>query len=155
MSISANFTGKTAIMYEFKKAEDRYFLSIDNHCEIVAALSAFCRKEHILAGEVYGIGAVSEAVLRFLNPATKKYVDMRFKEQMEMSNLTGNISEKDGEVYPHLHATFCKSDCSAIGGHLFSAQISGACELVVIPSAIKLERKFSEETGLNMYDFRG
>ncbi len=140
-------------MYEFKKAGDRYFLSIDNHCEIVAALSAFCREERIFAGEVYGIGAVGETVLRFLNPATKKYVDMRFEEQMEMSNLTGNISEKDGEVYLHLHATFCKSDCSAIGGHLFSARISGACELVVIPSSAKIGRRFSEETGLNIYDF--
>ncbi len=140
-------------MYTFKKAEDRYFLSIDNHCEIVEALTAFCREENILAGEVYGIGAVGEAVLRFLNPATKKYVDMRWTEQMEMANLTGNISQKDGEVYLHLHATFCKSDCSAIGGHLFSARISGACELVVIPSSARLNRKFSEETGLNMYDF--
>ncbi len=140
-------------MYKFKKAADRYFLSIDNHCEISAALSEFCKDENIHAGEIYGLGAVNDVVLRFLNPATKKYVDMEFKEQMEMANLTGNISEKDGYCYLHLHATFCKSDCSAIGGHLFSAVVSGACELVVIPSDIHLGRKFSEETGLNMYDF--
>lgn len=140
-------------MYKYTKAEDRYFLSIDNHCEVAAALTEFCRKENILAGEIYGLGAVNDVVLRFLNPATKKYVDMEFKEQMEMANLTGNISEKDGNVYLHLHATFGRSDGSAICGHLFSAVISGACELVVIPSKAHLGRKFSEETGLNMYEF--
>lgn len=140
-------------MYKYKEAKDRYFLSIDNHCEISAALAAFCKEKGILAGEIYGLGAVNDVVLRFLNPATKKYVDMKFKEQMEMANLTGNISEKDGEPYLHLHATFGKSDCSAICGHLFTAVISGACELVVIPSDAKLGRAFSEETGLNIYDF--
>lgn len=140
-------------MYKYKKAADRYFLSIDNHCEIIEALTAFCEAEKIHAGEIYGLGAVNSAVLRFLNPATKRYADVEFREQMEMSNLTGNISEKDGKVYLHVHATFCKSDCSAIGGHLFSADISGACELVVVPSEVHLGRKFSEETGLNMYDF--
>lgn len=140
-------------MYTYKKAADRYFISTDNHCEVSEALVNFCEAEKIHAGEIYGLGAVNDVVLRFLNPATKKYVDMEFKEQMEMANLTGNISEKDGKVYLHLHATFCKSDCSAIGGHLFSAVISGACELVVIPSEVHLVRKFSEDTGLNMYDF--
>ena len=140
-------------MYTFRKTEGKYFLSIGNRCEIAESLAEFCRAEDIRAGEIYGLGAVDDVVLRFFNPATKKYVDMEFKEQMEMANLTGNISEKDGEPYLHLHATFCKSDCTAIGGHLFSAVISGACELVVIPADVKLERKFSVDTGLNMYDF--
>lgn len=141
-------------MFEYEKAEGKYFVSIANHCEITAALAEFCRKENILAGEVYGIGAVSDAVLRFLNPATKKYEDLEFREQMEMANLTGNISDKDGNVYLHLHATFGRSDCSAIAGHLFSAVISGACELVVIPSQAHLGRRPDEETGLNLYRFQ-
>ena len=106
-----------------------------------------------MAGEIYGLGAVDDAVIRFFSPVTKNYSDLEFKEQLEMTNLTGNISEKDGNAYLHLHATFGRSDCSAIGGHLLSAVISGACELVVIPSTAHLGRKLSEETGLNMYDF--
>jgi len=140
-------------MYKFRKDAEKYFVSIDNHCEVAEALTEFCKAEGLLAGEVYGIGAVNDVVLRFLNPATKKYVDMAFREQMEMTNMTGNISEKDGGVYLHLHATFGRSDCSAIGGHLLTAVVNGACELVVIPSPARLGRKFSEETGLNMYDF--
>lgn len=140
-------------MYEYKKAEGKYFLSIANHSEISEALAAFCKEMNIMSGEIYGLGAVNKVVLRFLNPATKKYEDLVFNEQMEMSNLTGNISRKDGEVYLHLHATFGRSDCSAIAGHLFTAVISGACELVLIPSEAEIGRKFDEETGLNLYSF--
>ena len=85
-------------MYKYRKFGDRYVLSIDNHEEIVSAIKAFCEEKHITIGTVSGIGAVSEATLRFLDPAIKNYVDGVFTEQMEISNLIGNISTKDGEL---------------------------------------------------------
>ena len=93
-------------MYKYKRVKvsaplmewnERYVLSIDNHQEIMEALAHFCKKQKIKAGEITGIGAISEATFRFLDPATKKYVDKTFAEQMEITNLTGNISAKDGE----------------------------------------------------------
>ena len=84
-------------MYSFVQDGDKYVVSIDNHQEVVGALAAFCKEQGILCGEISGIGAVNHAVLRFLDPATKKYVDKTFEEQMEISSLVGNISEKDGE----------------------------------------------------------
>ena len=88
-------------MYKYKQVKDNAFvLSIDNHEGVAAALMAFCKEKNILAGNITGLGAISEATFRFLNPATKKYVDKTFKEQMEITNLTGNISQKDGKPYP-------------------------------------------------------
>lgn len=142
-------------MYKFAKSGDRFILSIDNHCEIVSAIKEFCKDENILAGSVSGIGAVSEATLRFLNPETKKYVDKTFKEQMEIANIIGNISEKDGEVYLHLHTTLGRSDYTTVGGHLLSAVLNGACELVIEKFDCGLGRKFDEETRLNLYSFHG
>lgn len=138
-------------MYSFKKTGDKYVVSIDNHQEISAAIAKFCEDQNIKAGEVYGIGAVSEATLRFLDPATKKYVDKTFSEQMEISSLVGNISEKDGKVYLHLHANFGRSDYSVIGGHLLSATLNGACEIVVTRLDCEIGRHFDEETGLFMF----
>ena len=146
-----------------------YVLSLDNHVEIAEALGAFCRGKGILAGEVRGLGAISEATFRFLDPATKKYVDKCFSEQMEITNLTGNISSKDGEVYLHLHITASRRDYTCVGGHLLSARINGACELFVedyVAEAASadgsgaalnsrhatLTRRFDPETGLNLYD---
>ncbi len=141
-------------MYEYRQFGDKFILSIDNHQEIVAALKAFCDEKGIRAGIVSGIGAVNEATLRFLNPATKSYVDHTFAEQMEIANLIGNISEKDGEVYLHIHVTLGREDYTCVGGHLLTAKLNGACELVVE----KLEggylgRRFAPEIGLNVYQF--
>ena len=140
-------------MYKFIQDGDKFIISIDNHQEILSALAAFCQEQGILAGEVHGIGAVNKATLRFLNPVTKKYVDKTFEEQMEASSLVGNISEKDGKVYLHVHANFGRADYTVVGGHLLSATLNGACELVVTRFHCKIDRQFDDETGLNLYKF--
>lgn len=142
-------------MYKYKEVKDGvYVLSLDNHIEISEALAAFCEEKSILAGNIIGLGAISEATFRFLNPATKAYVDKTFKEQMEITNLTGNISGKDGKPYLHLHITASRSDYSCIGGHLLTARINGACELMVEAfPGIEIGRYKDEETGLNLYKF--
>ena len=138
-------------MYSFTRDGDKFVVSIDNHQELVSALAAFCEEQGIHAGEISGLGAVSSATLRFLNPLTKHYVDKTFDEQMEISSLVGNISEKDGKAYLHLHANFGRSDYTVIGGHLLCTTINGACEVVVTRFGCKMGRHFDEETGLNLY----
>ena len=139
-------------MYSYRQYGDKFVLSIRNHEEIVSSLLAFCKEKNIHVGTISGIGAVNEATLRFLDPATKKYVDGVFNEQMEISCLIGNISEKDGEIYLHVHATFGRRDYTCIGGHLLSARINGACELVVEKYEGEAPgRVFDPETGLNIY----
>ena len=141
-------------MYTYQKVKDRYILSIDNHQEIMEALAAFCREKGISAGEITGIGAICEATFRFLDPATKQYVDKTFEEQMEITNLTGNISVKDDAPYLHVHLTCSRRDYSCVGGHLLSARINGACELLVEDySLTTVNRRTDPETGLNLYDF--
>ncbi len=130
-----------------------YVLSVDNHQDIVPAITAFCKRTGIISGEIRGLGAVSKAVIRYYSPVTKKYEDHVFAEQMEIASLTGNVSMKDGEVYLHIHAVFGRNDCSCIGGHLLDATISGACELFIEDLEVKAGRKYDEETGLNLYEF--
>lgn len=142
-------------MYSYTTDGDTFVINIDNHCEIVAALESFCNEHDIRSGLIEGIGAVNTATLRFLNPLTKHYVDKTFDEQMECASLLGNISEKDGKVYLHLHACFGREDYSMIGGHLLCATVNGACEIAIrqLPNA-KVGRRFDPETGLNLYDFK-
>ena len=140
-------------MYKYRTSGDKFVLSLDNHVEISEALAAFCKDLDIRCGAVYGLGAICEATFRFLDPATKKYVDKTFSEQMEITNLTGNIYRKGGEVYLHLHITASRRDYTCIGGHLLTARVNGACELVVKRFACEAGRRFDEETGLNLYDF--
>ena len=136
----------------FEDGNPRFIVSLDNHVEIMEGLAAFCRDIRIFCGQVRGIGAVCEATFRMYDPATKEYVDKTFSEQMEITNLTGNISEKDGKPYLHVHATCSRADYSCIGGHLLSARINGACELLVDKFGdTSVGRYLDSETGLNLY----
>jgi predicted DNA-binding protein with PD1-like motif len=143
-------------MYNYKETSDkRFILSVNNHEEISEALAAFCRQMDIRSGIVGGIAAISQATFRFLDPATKQYVDKTFDEQMEITCLTGNISRKDDEPYLHLHVTASRRDYTCIGGHLLTARVNGACELFIEDYGLEgIGRKFDPETGLNLYDFK-
>ncbi|WP_185147140.1 PPC domain-containing DNA-binding protein [Chryseobacterium sp. KBW03] len=136
-----------------RKAGQIYVVSLDNHSNIVETLTDFIQNQNILAGEVTGIGAVSEATLRFFNPATKKYVDKTFKEQMEVTNISGNISEIEGKLMPHLHITLGREDYTALAGHLLEAKIQGAAEFIFYPLDTRIVKIKKEEIGINLYDF--
>ena len=150
-------------MYKYVKIEEngflfkgwtRYILSIDNHQNILEALSDFCKAKRIYCGKVSGIGAIDQATFRFLDPETKQYVDKTFEEQMEIPCLEGNISEKDHKPYLHVHLTCSRRDYSCVGGHLLEAHVRGACELFVESYYFtQAGRRPDEETGLNLYEF--
>ncbi len=140
-------------MYSYKKIGNKYIVSINNHTEIVKALNAFCKEKGILSGSINGIGAIGELTLRFFNPKTKAYDDKTFREQMEISNLTGNISSMNEQVYLHLHITVGRSDYSALAGHLLSAIQNGAGEFVVEDYSERISRTYNPDLGLNIYDF--
>lgn len=139
-------------MYSYKKI-GRYIVSIDNHAEIVNALNAFCKEKKIRSGSISGIGAIGELTLRFFNPQTKAYEDKTFREQMEISNLTGNISTMDEKTYLHLHITVGRNDYSALAGHLLAATLNGAGEFVVENYGEQVKRVYNPDLGLNIYDF--
>ena len=140
--------------WQAKQYGNKYIISLYNQSEVVSTLTDFVKTQNIKVGSIFGLGAVNSATLRFFNPETKQYVDKTFNEQMEISNLIGNISAKDGDEYLHIHATFGNSEYKAIAGHLMSAVINGAAEFEVesYPNA-KMGRKFDSKIGLNVYDF--
>lgn len=144
-------TGKN---WESKRFGNTYIVSIKNRSELVEALTDFVKAQKITTGYISGLGAVNSATLRFFDPQTKQYVDKTFNGQMEVTNLTGNISTKDGQEYLHLHITLGNDNYNALAGHLLAATLNGAGEFVVetLPGA-KTERTFNEEIGLNFYDF--
>lgn len=136
-----------------RKADHIYIVSVKNQANIVETLTDFVQSEHIQAGEVTGIGAVNEATLRFFNPSTKKYVDKTFKEQMEVTNISGNISEVEGKTMLHLHITLGREDYTALAGHLLEASVQGAAEFIFYPLNTRVVKVKDEEVGINFYDF--
>ena len=136
-----------------KCVEGAYTVSIEDRASILVALTDFITSQRIQAGQITGIGATNEATLRFFDPSSKKYVDKTFNEQMEISNLSGNISEAEGKLLLHLHITLGRKDYTALAGHLLDAKIRGAGEFFVYPINSKVVKVKNEEVGLYFYDF--
>lgn len=136
-----------------KKVDNTYIVSIKDKSSIVEALTDFVNAQNIKAGQITGIGAVNEATLRFFEPSTKNYVDKTFNEQMEVTNITGNISEIEGKPVLHLHITLGRKDYTALAGHLLDAHIRGAGEFFFYPLDTKVIKVKDEEVGINFYDF--
>lgn len=136
-----------------KKVENNYIVSIKDKSSIVQALNDFVLNQNIKSGQVTGIGAVSEATLRFFDFSTKDYVDKKFDEQMEVTNISGNVSVLDEKPLLHLHITLGRQDYSAIAGHLQDAKIRCAGEFFFYPFETAVYKTKNEEVGINLYDF--
>ncbi|MFT3823330.1 MAG: DNA-binding protein [Chitinophagaceae bacterium] len=145
-----NLKGKS---WTARNVDGTYIVSIADKAGILDALTDLVVTQKITAGQITGIGAVNKATLRFFNPDTKKYIDKTFSEQMEISNLSGNISAVEGKPFLHLHITLGRSDYSVLAGHLLDASIRGAGEFFVYPLNSKVVKVKNEGIGLNFYDF--
>jgi predicted DNA-binding protein with PD1-like motif len=125
--------------------------SLDKGVEIVSGLFSVMEQHGITTGVISGIGALSEAELGYFNAGTKAYEKISFKENLEIVSLKGNISQKDNEVFPHLHAVLSKKDFSAFGGHLFSGIVYAFEFEIIIFEEQPFTRKFDETTGLFLW----
>lgn len=140
-------------MYVYKKIGNKFIISLKNGTEVVKALHEFCKEMKIKSGIINGIGSIDQIRLRFFNAKTKEYTSQVFEEQMEIANLTGNISTYNNDLYLHIHITLGRSNYTAIAGHLLSAQISGTGEFVIEDFDADLMRYYNSDMGLNYYDF--
>src|ERR1700752_243104 len=153
ISITMNAETLKGNHWTAKRVEGAYTVSIEDKASVLDALTDFISSQKIQAGQITGIGATNEATLRFFDSSSRKYVDKTFSEQMEISNLSGNISEADGKLLLHLHITLGRQDYTALAGPLLDAHVRGAAEFFVYPIASTVVKVKNEAVGLYFYDF--
>lgn len=137
---------------EYKRFENKYVIRLEKGEDVVESVRTVCKENNIKLGTVSGIGAVNKAVIGLFETGTKEYHSRELSGDMEITCLTGNVSEMDGEVYLHLHVTLADSSYRAFGGHLSSAVISATGEVVIDVIPGKAGRKFDDKIGLNLLD---
>ena len=139
---------------QFRRFGNKYFLRIDKGEEILATLKKFCEEEKITLAEVKALGAVDDFNVGLFDVNEKKYHTNHFQFPAEIVSLWGTVTTKDGNFYPHIHMSAADEKGNVFGGHLNNAKVSATCEMIidVIPDG-KIERKFSEEVGLNLFEF--
>lgn len=138
---------------DYKRYGNTYRLRIDRGEEIGRTIRAFAEREGIANADVCGLGAIGRAVVGLYDTTNKKYIATTFTGDMEVVSLIGSITQKEGEVYLHIHIALSDVSGAVRGGHLTEAVVSGTCELSVYLFEGACGRKFDQDIGLNLLDF--
>ena len=137
---------------DYRRFENKIVVRIDKGEEIIEKMLEVCKKENVLLANVNALGAVGEFEVGLFKTGEKKYYSTVHKGDFEIVSLTGSITTKDGELYHHIHMS-ADSENKVYGGHLNYAKVSATCEMFIDILNGKVERKFDEEIGLNLFKF--
>lgn len=138
---------------EYQKFENVVLLRLDRGEEIVSSIHRVCEAEGIMLGSITGLGAVDRAVVGLYKVAEQQYYPSTLTGEMEITGLTGNVTQKDGKVYLHIHASFADETGAVRGGHLTEAVVSATSELVIRAIPGTVGRELDESIGLNVLKF--
>ena len=57
------------------------------------------------------------------------------------------------EFYTHIHMSAANDKGETFGGHLNRAIVSATCEMIITVIDGRVDRKFDENIGLNLFEF--
>lgn len=121
-------------MYIKQFEQGRTFISkLTHEADLLEELNKICQEKNIKAGSVSAIGAVSSLKLGFFNQDTKEYTltTYAYDEPLEIVSCIGNISERDGKPFCHVHVIAADKKGKCIGGHLAQGTAIYAGEVVI------------------------
>ena len=120
--------------------------------DLLEELTSICVQNDIRLGRVEAFGAVEKAKIGFYDQQSREYNFMEIDKPLEITNLIGNISMRDGEPMVHAHITLADSLRNAYGGHLSPGTIVFACEFIMNSyDGPDYVRDYDEQTGLPLW----
>lgn len=135
----------------YKFIDSTILLSLDRDEYINSSIESIFKDERLKFGWINGIGGVRNIEIGFYDLESKKYIRKKIKENYELLSLTGNVTFSDSGYFVHTHAVLSNQRFESFGGHLFDAQISLTGEFKIDILDYRIDRKFSEEIGLNLW----
>lgn len=138
---------------EYRRFGNKIIARIDRGEEILTTIKEISLKENIKLASVQALGATDEFTVGVYKVDEKKYYANEFKGYFEIVSLTGTINTMDGEFYTHIHMSAGNDKGEVFGGHLNKAIVSATCEMVIDIIDGNVDRKYDEETGLNLFQF--
>jgi predicted DNA-binding protein with PD1-like motif len=136
----------------YKRFGSKLVIRIDKGEEIIDTLLKVCGTCGINLGSVSGIGSAGRATIGLFDTAAKNYHSKELVGEYEITSLSGTVTTMEGKPYLHVHATLSDASYAAFGGHLNAALVSGTCEVIIDIMDGGVDRVFSEEVGLNLFN---
>ena len=121
--------------------------------DLYESLSDVVRREKIRLGRIQANGATTHAVVAYYDQQTKIYNPLEFTGGMEILNLNGNISIRDGNPFVHVHILLGDAQGRVFGGHLLPGTKLFACEVTIdeLDGTEELSRAKEDRTGLFLW----
>ena len=138
---------------EYRRFDNAIVARIDKGEEILEELKALVAKEHIRTASVEAIAGLQELEFGTYDPALQQYHPHRLSGFFEVISLLGNVTEREGQPYLHLHISVADESGGVQGGHLTRAVVGATCEMVIRPIDGAVGRRHVAVTGLNLFDF--
>jgi predicted DNA-binding protein with PD1-like motif len=140
-----------AIIQEVK-VEKMFMGKLEYGADLLEEITQICVDRDISLGRVDALGAVKKARLGYYNQHNHEYHFYDLNQTLEITNLIGNISIKDGAPIVHAHLTLSDKEGRAFGGHLAPGTIVFACEIVIqVLDGPQFERGLDQRTGLPLW----
>ena len=138
---------------EYRRFENTVVARFDKGEEVIEQIGRIAEQEQIKLASVQALGAVNDFTVGVYNTVEKKYYANHFTGSFEIVSLTGTISTKDDAFYCHLHMSAGNDNGEVFGGHLNRAVVSATCEMVITIINGRVERRFDDDIGLNLFRF--
>ena len=135
-----------------ESGEKTFAVIFEKGDEVIETLRRFANEQRLLASHFTAIGALSNVVIGFFDPAKKQYKRIPIREQVEVLSLKGGITFEGDVPKIHAHIVLGKADGTAYGGHLLEGHVFPTIELILVESPKYLQRRLDKETGLALID---
>ncbi len=130
-----------------------YMGKLAHWSDLLDEITSICNVHNIRLGRIEALGAVKKARLGFYDQEAQEYQFHDIDKHLEITNLIGNVSVKDGQPIVHAHITLADEDGNAYGGHLVPGTIVFACEIIIQSlEGPEFQRGFDDETGLPLWE---
>lgn len=129
-----------------------HILKPDYGSDLLKELQSYVVSKNINLAWLSGVGAVSEAVIRYYDQPEQKWTDLRFDKRMEVAGMWGNVSLLNGEPIVHVHIVLADEQGHCHGGHLADGTVVFNLEILLTTlSGPLVVRKMDAQTGLTLW----
>jgi len=150
----ARYTPAAMIVTESRSGR-RIVGRLDRGASLLDALLDVCRQRGVRTGEVRAVGSLEIVEVAEYDQARKAWKPGRsFTGGVEILSLTGNVSERNGQLVLHAHAALMRerdNGVEVLGGHVVGARVFALEFVIDAFDDVLLRRGHDPATGLPLW----
>jgi len=122
--------------------DDMAFLRLSDGEELHRSISAACEEYSIDSAVILGgLGMAQDITFGWYTGG--EYIRERLEGTFELTGLSGDVSIREGAIYPHLHAVLNGMDHRSFSGHVLKVVAFHNLEVFIRPlRSMRLKREF-------------